>query len=299
MQQAIALESDSIDEAGASRPGRSSFLATFVENRLAVVGVTIVVFFILFCFVGPLIYHTNQVQTVLGDQNAPPSPQHWLGTDDVGYDVLGRLMSGGQTTLVVGIAVALIATCFGTIWGATAGYFGGLVDSIMMRTVDAALAIPPLFLLLFLASVVTPSEPILIIVISVIAWLAPARLVRSETLSLKSRDFVQACRVQGARQEWIILRHIIPNTLGTVIVNATFQVADAVLWVAALSFLGLAIPPPAANWGGMLSNGVNYVFDGYWWEIWPAGVCIVTVVLAFNFVGDGLRDAVEVRLRRR
>ncbi len=140
---------------------------------------------------------------------------------------------------------------------------------------------------------------ILIIVIASVAWLVPAWLVRAETLSLKTRPFVEATRVQGAGPLRIIFRHIIPNIVGTVVVNSPFQVAAAVLAVTSLSFLGLGIPPPTANWGSMLSNGVNYVYSGYWWQIWSAGLCIVVVVVAFNFIGDGLRDAFEVRLQRR
>lgn len=274
-------------------------LAVFLENRLAVIGLFVVVFFVLFCFLGPIFYHTNQIQTNLAIENQGPSLRHLLGTDDVGYDILGRLMAGGQTTLVVGVFVSLLATSFGVIWGAISGFVGGLVDSVMMRTVDALLAIPTLFLLLFLASIFTPNELLLILVIASVAWLVPSRLVRAETLSLKTRQYVEAAQGQGAGPLRIIFTHIIPNTFGTVAVNATFQVADAILAVAALSFLGLGIPPPAANWGEMLSDGVNYVFSGYWWQIWPAGVCIVLVVVAFNFIGDGMRDALEVRLQKR
>jgi peptide/nickel transport system permease protein len=140
---------------------------------------------------------------------------------------------------------------------------------------------------------------LLIIVISGVSWLVPSRLVRSETLALRTSQYVDAARAAGSRPTGIVFRHIIPNVFGTVVVNGTFQVADAVLAIAYLSFLGLGLPPPAANWGAMLSQGVNYVFAGYWWEIWPAGVCIVALVVAFNFIGDGLRDAVEVRLQRR
>jgi len=302
LQPELALGPETFPDAGEAtrhdRPFRL-VLAVFTENRLSVLGIFVVLFFVLFCFVGPLFYHTNQIQTNLGIESQSPSLHHVLGTDDVGYDVLGRLMFGGQTTLVVGLVVALLATSFGVIWGAIAGFAGGLVDSVMMRTVDTMLAIPTLFLLLFLASIFTPSEPLLILVIASVAWLVPSRLVRAETLSLRSRQFVEAARAQGAGTPRIIFRHIIPNVFGTVAVNATFQVADAILAVTSLSFLGLGIPPPAANWGGMLSNGVNYVYSGYWWQIWPAGVCIVAVVVAFNFIGDGLRDAVEVRLQKR
>jgi peptide/nickel transport system permease protein len=298
----MLLPSQPIPEAGESDHAGSPLrlvVAVFTQNRLAVLGLCAVVLFALFCFVGPLFYHTNQLQTNLAIEDQGPSLRHLLGTDDVGYDVLGRLMVGGQTTLVVGLVVALLATSFGVIWGAVAGFTGGVVDTLLMRAVDALLAIPTLFLLLFLASIFTPSEPLLIVVIASVAWLVPSRLVRAESLSLRTRQFVESAQGQGAGPLRIITRHIIPNVFGTVAVNATFQVADAILAVTSLSFLGLGIPPPAANWGSMLSNGVNYVYSGYWWQIWPAGICIVVVVVAFNFIGDGLRDAFEVRLQQR
>ena len=298
----VFIPSRSLTDAGEAKSGESPLrltISVFTQNRLAVLGLFVVVFFALFCFLGPVFYHTNQILTNLGVEDQGPSLKHLLGTDDVGYDLLGRLMVGGQTTLVVGLVVALLATSFGVIWGATAGFIGGIVDTVLMRTVDAMLAIPTLFLLLFLASIFTPSEGLLIVVIASVAWLVPSRLVRAESLSLRTRQFVEASQEQGARPIHIIARHIIPNVFGTVAVNATFQVADAILAVTSLSFLGLGIPPPAANWGSMLSNGVNYVYSGYWWQIWPAGLCIVVVVVAFNFIGDGLRDAFEVRLQQR
>jgi peptide/nickel transport system permease protein len=271
----------------------------FMENRLAVVGVGIVAFFVLFCFVGPLVYHTNQVQTNVTIADRAPSLGHLLGTDDAGYDIVGRLMAGGRATLIVALAVAVLATSFGVVWGAVAGFAGGMVDGAMMRIVDSILSIPTLFLLLFIARIATPSVLLLIVVISGVSWLVPSRLVRSETLALRTSQYVDAARAAGSRPRGIVFRHIIPNVFGTVVVNATFQIADAVLAIAYLSFLGLGLPPPAASWGSMLTQGVNYVFAGYWWEIWPAGVCIVALVVAFNFIGDGLRDAVEVRLQRR
>jgi peptide/nickel transport system permease protein len=274
-------------------------LDVFVENKLALAGVAVIVFVVLFCFVGPLVYHTDQIHTNISEATQPPSSAHPLGTDEVGYDQLGRLMVGGQTSLEVALGAAGVAIVVGVLWGAIAGYLGGPVDAVMMRIVDAILSIPALFLLLFFAAVTTPSVAMLIGVVGLIAWLVPARLVRGETLSLRVREYVQAVRVMGGGSVRIVVRHIVPNTIGTVMVNATFQVADAILVVAALSFLGLGIPPPAANWGGMLSNGLNYTYSGYWWLIYPPGVAIVLTVVAFNFVGDALRDAFEVRLRRR
>ncbi len=272
---------------------------TFLENRLALVGLVSVVLVTLFCFVGPLFYKTDQVHSNLLAANLPPGGSYPIGTDQNGFDILGRLMAGGQSSIEVGLSVALIATSFGVLWGAIAGFIGGAVDAVMMRIVDVVLAIPVVFLFIFLATVVQPTLPLLILVLALLSWLGPARLVRGETLSLRTREYVQATRVMGGGSWRAVLRHIVPNTIGTIIVNATFQVADAILVLATLQFLGFGLPPPTATWGGMLANGTNYLFDGYWWQVYPAGALIVLTVLAFNFIGDGLRDSLEVRLQRR
>jgi peptide/nickel transport system permease protein len=294
--------SDSIAATSQDAPPRSMWrlgLQVFLANRLAIIGLVVVVLFLLFCFVGPLVHHTEQIRTDLAQANQPPSSAHILGTDDVGYDEFGRLMAGGQSSLEIGIAAAVMATIVGTLWGAIAGYLGGFVDAIMMRVVDTLLAIPGLFLLLLLVAIFTPSTGLLIVVIAFGAWLGPARLVRGETLSLRTRDYVQAARMMGGGNRRAILRHITPNAIGTIVVNATFQVADAILIIASLSFLGLGVPPPHADWGNMLSDGTAFTQNGYWWMILPPGLAIVIVVVAFNFLGDALRDAFEVRLRRR
>ena len=274
-------------------------LTVFVRNRLAVVGVGIVIFMVLFSFLGPVFYHTNQVRTQLALINLPPSSAHPLGTDNVGYDVLGRLMLSGQSSIVVGLSAALLATVVGTLWGAVAGYVGGAVDAVMMRVVDSMLAIPPLIFILLLASVFKVSTPVLIFVVAIVAWLAPARLVRGEAISLRTREYVQASRAMGARHAWMVLRHITPNAIGVIVVQATFEVANAILLLAALSYLGLGPAAPATNWGSMLSDGLNYIYEGKWWLIYPAGVAIVLTVVAFNFIGDGMRAALEVRLQER
>ena len=161
------------------------------------------------------------------------------------------------------------------------------------------LAIPTLFLALVVVSIFPPTEVELIIVIALTSWLSTARLIRGEALSLRVRDYVQAMKVMGGGGARAVLRHIAPNAVGTIIVSATFQVADAILLVVALSYLGLGVQPPKTDWGGMLSNGVQYVYDGYWWLIYPAGIAIVLVVISINFIGDALRDSFEVRLQRR
>jgi peptide/nickel transport system permease protein len=266
-------------------------------SPLGIAGLSIIVLACLFCFVGPLLYHTNQVGSSLATSNLPPGAKHPLGTDDNGFDILGRLMIGGQSSLEIGAAVAVLATTVGVAWGAIAGFSGGIVDGIMMRIVDMILAVPALFLLLILATSVAPSTVELIVVLSFLAWQVPSRLVRGESLTLRTREFVQAVQVMGGGSTRAVIRHIIPNTVSTIVVNATFQVADAILILAVLSYLGFGLPPPAATWGGMLSDGSNYIYAGYWWQIYPVGVLIVIVVIAFNFLGDALRDLLDVRLR--
>jgi peptide/nickel transport system permease protein len=272
---------------------------TLYENKIALAGVTVVLLVIAFCFIGPLLYHTNQTSPNPAILNEAPSARHLLGTDYVGFDVLGRLMVAGQSSIEIALAVAVISTSFGVIWGAISGFWGGVTDAILMRIVDIVLAIPALFIFIYLASVFRPTVILLIIVVSALSWVGPARLIRGETLSLRVREYVDAVRVMGGSSGRVIIRHIVPNTISTIVVNATFQVADAILILATLSFLGFGLPPPAATWGGMLTNGMNYLYDGYWWQIYPAGLIIVITVIAFNLIGDGLRDALEVRLQFR
>ena len=268
---------------------------TIVANKGALAGIAVIIFMAIFSFIGPLVYHTNQVTTNLPGSFRAPGAAHLLGTDGEGYDELGRLMLGGQTSLEIGVAAAVVATVIGVAYGAVSGFAGGIVDGLMMRVVDALLAIPTLFLLVYLFTVYQANVTMLILIIGLVAWLVPARLVRAETLSLRTREYVDAVRVMGGSRRRMILRHIIPNTVGTITVNATFQVADAILSLAGLSFLGLGIPAPSANWGGMLSTGVNYVYAGYWWLIYPPGIAILLTVMAFNAVGDALRDVFETR----
>jgi peptide/nickel transport system permease protein len=295
-----------VEEPGLEVPkyGRGSRTArgvwsTVSASRLTLVSYLWVAFCLLFSFVGPLIYHTQQVLTNLSDVNSAPTLHHLLGTDEVGYDQLGRLMVGGQVTLAVGVASALLATLLGSVWGGIAGAIGGVVDSIMMRLVDALLAIPALFLILFLSSVVVPSEGLLIFVIALTSWLYPARLVRGEALALRHQEFVEAARSMGARPPWIIVRHILPNSVGVIAVSAALQAANAVLLFSYLSFLGLGIPPPSADWGNMLSTGVTFALDGEWWLLWPPGLLIISVVVALTFIGDSVQAQVDARRRRR
>ena len=272
---------------------------TFAQNKLAMIGVGVVIVVILFSFVGPLIYHTDQLNPNLIDVNMAPGGGHLLGTDSSGFDILGRLMAGGKSSIEVGIAVGLISTVFGLIYGAVAGYFGGGLDGVLMRVVDVGLAIPIVFLFIFMAQIYKPSLTLLIILLCIVSWLIPARLVRGETLSLRTREFVEAVQVMGGRSWRIIGRHIIPNTIGVIMVTVTFQIANAILTLAVLQYLGFGLPPTTPTWGSMLSDGTTYLQDGYWWQVYPALIIIVITVVAFNFIGDALQDAFDVRLQER
>ena len=272
----------------------------FAENKLALAGLGFIVFILLFCFVGPHIYVTNQVNTDLIDTLCTPSGQHLLGCDDVGYDELGRLMAGGQTSLEVGLAAACVSVLFGTLYGAISGFAGGIVDSIMMRIVDAGLSLPSLMVIIILSVIFHPTPVVIIFIIAVFYWFGVARLVRGETLSLRNREYVQAVKVIGGRPLRSVLRHIVPNAIGTIIVQATFAVADSILTLSVLGFLTLGVAPPSTDWGSMLSGGLTYIQGGnYWWLIYPPGVLIILTCISFNFIGDALRDAFETRLQRR
>jgi ABC-type dipeptide/oligopeptide/nickel transport system permease subunit len=286
-------------EVGAMQSGWRLAFREFAKNKLAVVGVAILIFFIAFCFLGPLVYHANLANTNLAEVNLPPGPGHPMGTDNLGIDVLGELMKGGQASLEIGFLVAFIALVGGALWGAISGLIGGVVDSAMMRVVDVFLSVPILFIVLIVAVRYGASVLSLSLIIGSFFWLVPARLVRGEVLTLRVRDFVSAARAAGSSRWRLINRHLIPNALSVIIVNVTFNVADAILIVATLGFLGFGLHYPNVDWGDMLSGGIAYLQAGYWWLIYPVGACIIIVVMAFNLVGDALRDSMDVRLRQR
>jgi ABC-type dipeptide/oligopeptide/nickel transport system permease subunit len=274
-------------------------LREFADNRLAVFGLLVLLFFVLFCFIGPLVYHTNQSLTNPLNSDLAPGSGYPLGTDENGFNELGRIMKGGQTALEVGFLAALIATIVGTLYGALSGLAGGIIDGLLMRIVDVLLSIPFLLIVLVLATKYSATVVEESVILASFSWLVPARLVRGEVLTLRVRDFVYACRTMGGGSARIVYRHLIPNALSVVIVNVTFLIADSILALAYLGFLGLGLPYPATSWGDMLGNAQQNVTAGYWWLVYPVGGCLVAVVLATNLIGDALRDALDVRLRRR
>jgi peptide/nickel transport system permease protein len=274
--------------AASGAPGRVR--AGFAAAPLACWGGVIVVAMFLFCFAGSLADPVNLVHVNLHAANLPPQSAHLLGTDADGTDELGELMAGGQVSLEVGAAAGLLAAVIGSLWGAAAGYLGGVADAVLMRIVDAGIAIPTVVLLLLLVSVYSPSTWLLMLVIAATSWLGTARLVRAEALTLRTREYVQAVRSMGGGGARAVLRHIAPNAFGTIIVNVSFQIATAILTMATLSYLGLGVQAPSEDWGDMIAAGVQYIYDGYWWQIVPAGVAICLIVVAFTMIGDGLRD---------
>jgi peptide/nickel transport system permease protein len=274
-------------------------LNDFARNRQAQTGIAMVLIIVLFCVFGPLFYHTNQHFANINQNNLPPGKGHPLGTDNLGFDVLGRLMVGGQSSLELGFAVAALTTLVGTLYGAIAGICGGIVDGFMMRVLDTMLAIPSLVFLLIMVTLFQPNLLEIILVLSLLSWLGIARLVRGEVLSLRTRDFALAARTMGSGSGRLMLRHMLPNALNVIIVNATFSIADAITAMATLSFLGLGLAPPYADWGQMLNNGVNNLFNGYWWQIYPPAIMLIITIIGFSLIGDAVRDSLDVRLRRR
>ena len=274
---------------------RNLVIDDFLRNKRAVGGCGVVLLLILFCFVGPLIYRTNQTAVNLNLANLPPGGGHPLGTDEYGIDVLGRLMVGGQSSLELGFSVAIASTVIGALYGAISGMAGGIVDAFMMRIVDTLLAVPTFILLLIVSSMFTLNLTAIILILTVLSWPYVCRLVRAQVLSLRTREFVQASTAMGSTRMRILFRHMVPNTFNIFIVTATFAVADSIYALSALSFLGLGPPPPFADWGTMLTTGVNDLFDSYPWEVYPALVVLVITILAFRQIGDALNDIASAR----
>ncbi len=219
----------------------------------------------------------------------PPSSQHWLGTDPLGRDVLSRLIYGCRISLVIGFIAVGVAVLIGTAMGLIAGYVGGWVDSVVMRVVDTMLAFPSIFLLLAVIALLEPSMYTIMIVIGLTSWMGVARLVRAEVLSLKEREFILAARAIGASTSRIMIRHVLPNVMTPVLVAATLGVGGAILTESVLSYLGLGVQPPTPSWGNILNEG-RVALGVAWWLTLSPGACILVTVLAFNLLGEGLRE---------
>ena len=270
------------------------FRERFNENRFAAAGLVVIVALFLISLSASFItpYHPDAIDAwhVL----LPPSADHWFGTDELGRDVFTRVIYGARVSLKVGFAAVGIAVLIGTVVGLFAGFYGGWIDSLLMRVVDIMLCFPTFFLILAVIAMLEPSIWYIMVIIGLTGWMGVARLVRAEVLSLKSRDFVQAARVLGASDLRIIFRHILPNALSPVLVSATLGVAGAILTESALSFLGIGVQPPTPSWGNILTSGKDYIEFAWWLSLFP-GVAILVTVLSYNLVGEGIRDALDPR----
>ncbi|MBN9678821.1 ABC transporter permease [Salipiger bermudensis] len=267
----------------------------FMHHRLAMLGLIMIVGLTLACFFGPYLLPYDELYIDLRARFSPPlTENHILGTDPLGRDIAARLFSAGQISLTVGFTAMVLSTLIGTVIGLVAGYFGGWTRTGLMRIVDAFLSFPSIFLMLTLAAFLQPSPTMITLIIAVTSWMEVARIVEAEVRGQASRDFTAAARMIGAPHWWIMLREILPNVTGPIIVAATLTVARAILLEAYISFLGYGIQPPLPSWGNMLNNAQQYLESAPWLAIVP-GVAITMAVTSFNFIGDGLRDALDAR----
>ncbi len=280
-------------------PERSREWRAFWRNPIAWAGLGGLTLIALFTYVGPLVWRVNPYTPNLLNLLHGPTAADPLGTDNLGRDVLARLMLGGQLSLEIGFISALCSMAIGTTYGLVSGLAGGAVDTGMMRIVDVLISLPSIFLLLLIDSIFQPSAFLLILVLAFTSWFYVARLVRSQVLTLRGREYVEAARAAGSRTGRVMVRHLLPNVLDVVMVATTFQVGDSILTIAGLSFLGLGLPPPTPNWGEMLSSSMTYIFQNLWWLIYPPGLLIVAVELGVNLVGDAMQSAFDPRLATR
>ncbi|MDP9766096.1 MULTISPECIES: oligopeptide ABC transporter permease [Deinococcus] len=271
----------------------------FFRHRLAVIGLLLLGLILLSVIVGPMIAPFKPDQIDLLARNQPPGGQHWLGTDPTGRDVFARTFSAGRVSLMVGLLSTLISVVVGTTLGALAGYFGGWVDNLIMRFVDIVMTFPSIIVLLTLAAIIGPGIDKTILIIGLLGWPLAARLVRAKLLSVRELEFIAAAGALGATDRRILLRHALPNVIDVLVVFVSLGVASAILTEAGLSFLGLGVQPPQASWGNLLSTAREItIMEAYPWQWMPAGALIVLTVLATNFLGDGLRDALDPKARQ-
>jgi peptide/nickel transport system permease protein len=275
-----------------------TFWKYFKRNRLAVGGLSMILLIFLVAGSASFIAPHDPGKTNVSLKLKPPSFQHFLGTDQLGRDIFSRMLHGSRISLSVGFVAVAISIFIGILVGSVAGYYGGWVDSILMRFVDIMLCFPTFFLILTVVALLGPSIFNIMLVIGITSWMGTSRFVRAEFLSLRERDFVQAAKALGMGDRRIIFRHILPNALAPVFVTATLDVATAILVEAGLSFLGFGVQPPAPSWGNILTEGRTYIFDAWWLTLFP-GFAILMTVLSFNLLGEGLRDALDPRLRGR
>jgi peptide/nickel transport system permease protein len=270
----------------------------FKRHKVAVIASVLFIFMALACFAAPIVAPYKFDAIDLNAIRQPPSAAHLLGTDDLGRDLLTRILYGGRISMLIGILSALVGTGLGALIGALAGFYGGRLDNILMRFTDLAYSIPTLPLLIVLSSFSNSAILMMVLIIGFLSWMSTARVVRGSVLSVKEKEYVEAAHMIGAPDRIIILKHILPNIAGAIIVGATLGVGDAIIIESSLSFLGLGVQPPIPTLGNMLMDSQATMASKPWLTIFP-GMAILFIVLAVNFIGDGLHDALDPTLRRR
>lgn len=269
----------------------------FRKNKLAMVGVILLILLIIMAIFGPMFSGYDYATNDLANKNQPPSSNHWFGTDDLGRDVFTRTWEGARISIFIGLAAAFVDLTIGVFWGGIAGYKGGKVDEYMMRTADVLYGIPYLLLVILFMVVLGSNVWTMILAMSITGWVNMSRIVRGQVLSLKGQEYVLASRTLGAGTSRIMSKHLIPNAMGPILVTMTLTIPTAIFTEAFLSFLGLGLTPPVASWGTMASDGLPALRYFPWRLFFPATFICLTI-FAFNVIGDGLRDALDPRLRK-
>ncbi|MDP9274150.1 MAG: ABC transporter permease subunit [Chloroflexota bacterium] len=271
--------------------------APVLANPLNVVALALIAVFAACALLAPVLAPYDPLVQELGSRLRPPSSEHWLGTDSLGRDIASRILYGARISLIIGVVVVATAGVVGTVIGLVAGYAGGLVDEALMRLTEVFLAFPALILAMAIAGALGPSLTNAIIAIAAVTWAVYARLTRGQILSLRRREFVEAARAIGATRTRIVLRHLLPNALAPLMIQASFDLGSSIIAAAGLSFIGFGAQPPTPEWGVMISEGRNYISTQPWLSLFP-GLAILLAVGSFNLLGDGLRDAFDPRLSR-
>ena len=271
--------------------------APILANPLNIVAFALIALFGACALLAPILAPYDPLVQDLGSRLRPPSSEHWLGTDSLGRDIASRILYGARISLIIGVVVVTIAGVVGTAIGLIAGYAGGLVDEALMRLTEVFLAFPALILAMAIAGALGPSLTNAIIAIAAVTWAVYARLVRGQILSLRQREFVEAARSIGASRTRIVMRHLLPNALAPLMIQASFDLGSSIIAAAGLSFIGFGAQPPTPEWGVMISEGRNYISTQPWLSLFP-GLAILLAVGSFNLLGDGLRDAFDPRFSR-
>lgn len=294
------LKQDSVNNAKAIRPHigfRQDAWLRLKKNKAAMAGLGIILLISLLAIFGPMLSPYSYSDQSLSEANQPPSAAHWFGTDNLGRDLATRVCYGARISLSIGIVASLINLGIGVLYGGISGYFGGRIDSVMMRIVDILYGIPLLLYVILLMVVLKPGLLNVFLALGLVYWLRMARIVRAQVLGLKELEYVLAARVLGASHQRLILGHLLPNSLGPIIITLTLSIPEAIFTEAFLSFIGLGVSAPMASWGVLASEGV-VTLRSYPFQLLSPAVAISLTMLGFNFLGDGLRDALDPRMRR-